>query len=172
MVSHRDQVLEIFEKHRATPGAPYNEAHFLDFLLPKPKKERTVYNSFRGLRRFNAFMEEIQYEFAICFSVKDREANYPLDKFISRVKELEKSPRSSLASLKNRTKAGAGWGALIFVDCILLAVAIAFWRNTWVTVALAAIAAPLNFWFLRFAAREKNYHARLGAKIENIGGHA
>ncbi|HEY9181735.1 MAG TPA: hypothetical protein VIQ99_00965 [Gammaproteobacteria bacterium] len=38
--SQRAKVIELFEKHRAAPGAP----------------PRAVYDSFRGLRRFNAFV--------------------------------------------------------------------------------------------------------------------
>lgn len=167
MVSHRDKVLEIFEKRRRAPGAPYDEAHFLDFLLQNPKKKRAVYNSFRGLRRFNAFIDEVQSEFAICFSMKDREANYSLEKFFGRVKELQAAPRSSLASLKNRMQAGPGWGPLVIADGFLLVAAIGFWRNVWVSGALAVVAAVLTFLFLRFAANEKSYHSKLLAKIEN-----
>ncbi len=72
----RTRIIQLFEKHRAAPGAPYDEGHFLDFLLRDPKKERAVYNSFSGLRRFNAFLDEVQYELGVCFSLDDRDANY------------------------------------------------------------------------------------------------
>jgi hypothetical protein len=49
--SQRAKVIELFEKHRATPGASFDEQHFLDFLLRGPRKTRAVYDSFRGLRR-------------------------------------------------------------------------------------------------------------------------
>ena len=105
----RDRVVELFEKHRATPGAPYEGDHFLDFLLAEPKGKRAVYNSFRGLRRFNAFLDEVQYEFAVCFSLEDRETSYPLEKFVARVLELQESHRGSLKSLDHQARAGAGW---------------------------------------------------------------
>jgi hypothetical protein len=50
MVSLRDRVVAIFEKHRIAPGTPYEEDHFPDFLLPHPQKARAVYDSLRGLR--------------------------------------------------------------------------------------------------------------------------
>lgn len=101
----RKKIIELFEKHRATPGAPCDEAHFLDFLLAKPKSKRAVYNSFGGPRRFNAFVDDVQYEFAVCLSMKDRNENYPLAKFVSRVLELQKSRCGSLKSLDNQVKA-------------------------------------------------------------------
>jgi hypothetical protein len=84
----RSRILELFEEYRAVPGAPFDESHFLDFLLAEPKKREAVRNSFRGLRRFNAFIERVQYEFAICFSLADVEANYSLEKFAERVTQL------------------------------------------------------------------------------------
>jgi hypothetical protein len=79
MVSLRDRVVAIFEKHRIAPETPYEKDHVLDFLLPHREKTSALYDSFRGLRRFNAFIDEIQDEFAICFSMKDRDANYSKD---------------------------------------------------------------------------------------------
>lgn len=167
MAAHRDTVVALFEKHRATPGAPFDEAHFLDFLVAHPKGKGAVRNSFRGLRRFNAFLDDVQYHFAICFSIKDREANYALDRFVERVKELETSRRSSLASLKNQIKAGPGWMAVFVADFVLVVVAAVASRiGVWALTAVVAVAILLNGAFLKFAAREKRYHARLLARIE------
>jgi hypothetical protein len=165
-MSHRDKVLAIFEKHRFAPGAPYDDGYFLDFLLPEPKKRGALYDSFRGLRRFNAFLDEVQYEFAICFSVEDRDANYSLDRFVDRVKELEKSRRSSLASLKNRIRAGIGVNVVFFANFCLVIPAIFARNNTWALAVLIAIAVIINAWFFRFSARAKAYHARLLSKIQ------
>jgi hypothetical protein len=167
MASHRDKVVALFEKHRIKPGTPYDEDHFLDFLLHEPKKKRAVYNRFRGLRRFNAFIDEVQYEFAVCFSLKDHDANYSLDKFVDRVKELETSHRSSLASLSNQIQAGPGWNFVVIVNFILLVVAIWLRNSTWAIVALIGAAAFLNGWFLWFSRRTKTYHARLLTRIED-----
>ena len=167
MASHREKVVALFEKHRIKPGTPYDEDHFLDFLVHEPKKKRAVYDSFRGLRRFNAFVDEVQYEFAVCFSLKDRDANYSLDKFVDRVKELETSHRSSLASLNNQIQAGPEWNLVVVVNFILLVVAVWLRTRTWAIVALIGAAAFLNGWFLRFSRRTKNYHARLRARIED-----
>jgi hypothetical protein len=161
-------VIELFERHRATPGAPYDEQHFLDFLLPKPRKARAVYNSFRGLRRFNSFLDNVQMEFAICFSMKDRDANYSLDRFVERVAELEKSRRGSLVSLKNQVRAGAGWHAVVLANLLLVVIGSMLRATGWAIVVVVVVAVLLNTLFVRFARRSNAYHARLRARIEDL----
>ena len=164
--SHRSTIVELFEKHRATPGAPYDEHHFLDFLLTDPKKPGVVYNSFRGLRRFNAFMDDVQLEFAVCFSLKDREANYSLPKFLERVIELQKSSRGSLTSLRNQIDAGPGWMVFVVGNFILLVVGIAVRNSGWALAVVVSIAVVINGAFARFAWNARSYLDRLQAKIQ------
>ena len=88
------RVLELFERHRATPGAPYDPARFLDHLLAEPRKPRAVHDSFRGKWRFHAFLDDVQMEFAVCFNNKDRESDPSLEGFVARLEELRGSRRS------------------------------------------------------------------------------
>jgi hypothetical protein len=165
----RERVLQLFEQHRAKPGAPCDAAHFLDFLLPVPKKRRAVYDSFRGLRRFNAFIDSVQYEFAVCFSLKDREANYSLDAFVHRVMELQQSRRGSLMSLDHQARAGAGWQALIVLDFVLLILAVWLKGSFGALVAMATVAIAVNAWFLWFAWRARTYLVRLRTRLQSAG---
>ena len=164
--SRRRRVLELFEKHRALPGAPYDEARFIDYLLANPNGERPVHNSFRGLRRYNAFIDDVQYQFAICFSQKDFAANYSLSAFLDRVRELEQSRRGSLASLKNQTRAGPGWFPLVVCDLILVFVASMLRSNVWLLAMVVGVAAAVNAWFLWFAWKSRTYLTRLPRRIE------
>lgn len=166
MSSDREKILELFEKHRAAPGSSFDESNFLDYLLSNPTSKRAVYNSFRGLRRFNSFLEEVQSEFSICFSLKDREANYALSKFIERVAELREEPNSSLASLRNQIKAGPGWHVLYLLNFILILLLVWLSKFPWIFGPLILCVVLLNLWFLRFAFRERVYHLRLLDKIE------
>jgi len=166
--AHRAKVLQLFEKHRMTPGAPYDESHFLDSLLPAPEGKRAVFNSFRGLRRYNAFIEEVQYEFAICFSVDDRDANYPLAGFIDRIIELERSRRGSLASLRNQARAGPEWQVLVIGNLLLLVAAAWLKNSTWPPIAAAGLAVVFNAWFFRLKSRARAYHLKLLSRIEDL----
>jgi hypothetical protein len=118
----QDAVLQLFERHRAAPGTPFEESRFLEFLLAHPKEKRAVHNSFSGLRRCNAFISEVQLHFSIGFSLKDFEANYSLARFAQRVAEFQASRRASLASLRNQKRHGFGWGTVFVATC---------WRSLW-----------------------------------------
>jgi hypothetical protein len=169
MTTAQDRIIQLFEKHRATPAAPYDESHFLDFLVAEPAHERAVYNSFRGLRRFNAFIDDVQLEFAVCFSTEDRDANYSLQRFVHRAIELQASRRGSLKSLNNQIKAGPGWHVLVIADLGLLVLATWAKGSVWAVAALCAFAALVNLWFCRFTWRAKAYLLRLRARIEAAG---
>jgi len=163
----RTRVLEIFERHRATPGTPYEESHFIDFLLADPQKEGAVANSFPGLQRFNAFLDEVQIELGICFSLADREANYPLDKFVARAIKLQRSRRGSLRSLENQIRAGAGWGPLIVANFLLLVIGVSVRHMAWALAAIIALAAITNVSFFIFARREQAKLIKLRRRIQS-----
>jgi hypothetical protein len=162
----RETVLRLFEQHRATPGAPYAAEHFLDHLLANPARKRAVYDSFRGLRRFNAFLDAVQYEFAVCFSLKDREANYSLDAFVHRVMELQQSRRGSLMSLDRQAAAGAGSQVLVVANLVLLIAGVWLKDLAWALALLVGLAVALNGWFFWFTWRARAYLARLRIRIE------
>jgi hypothetical protein len=129
-----------------------------------------VYDSFRGLRRFNAFVYDVQLEFAICLSQKDREANYSLTKFVERVAELQASRRGSLTSLKNQVRAGPGWRSLVVGNIVLFTLTAGLWRYGWPAVIVVVVAVLMNGAFLRFANSERAYFERLRARIDEAGG--
>jgi hypothetical protein len=161
----RATILSLFEHHRESPGAFFDESHFLDYLLASPAGKRAVNNSFRGLRRFNAFIDAVQYEFGICFSLADREANYPLEKFAARVEALRASRAGSLRSLENQVRAGPGWQVLVLADFIFLVLA-GYLRPSLLALSLLAMLAIVtNVWFAMFAWRAKAYLSRLRARI-------
>lgn len=161
----RDEVLALFEKHRKTPGAPFDDEHFLDYLLKVPNQTRAVYNSFSGLRRFNAFIDEVQLHFSVYFSVEDRDANYSLSKFIQRVEFLQTSRRSSLASLRNQLKRGFGWNVVVVLNFLVLVGLGAFHRNLVVAAFFVALAVLVNGGFLWSYLSDRSYNRQLLAQL-------
>ena len=161
----RQRILELFEQHRELPGAPFDEAHFLDFLMAEPKNVGAIRNSFRGLKRFNRFVDDVQYEFAVCLSLDDRESTRSLSNFVERIENLERSRRGTLRSLKNQERAGAGWQVIVIADLMLLALAIVF-RTPWVAVPLVLVALFITARFYLFAKEGATYLRRLRQRIE------
>lgn len=162
----RHKVLAAFERHRETPGAPFDEGHFVDFLIASPKTKHAVHDSFGGLRRFNAFIDEVQYEFAICFSLEDRDADYSLAQFVERIEELQRSRRGSLASLSNQERAGAGWNVVVVADFALVLIGIGVRDHSWGLASVLVVALVVNVAFFVFARKAGAYLRRLRARIE------
>jgi hypothetical protein len=161
------RVLELFERHRATPGAPYDPARFLDHLLAEPRKPRAVHDSFRGKWRFHAFLDDVQMEFAVCFNNKDRDSDPSLERFVARLEELRASRRSTLASLRYQQALPFGWAPVVVVNLFGFAaasVAFALWRP----LAIAVVAAVLlaDAWVARWWWRQRAYLERLAARLE------
>lgn len=160
-------VLELFEKHRKLPGEEFDPEYFFDFLVREPKGKGAFRNSFRGLRRFNAFWDDVQLRFGVCFSVKDRETDYSLERFCERIEELQHSKRSSKASLRNRAKYGFEWSIFVFLNTILIGLAVAvsgiFLLATTIWVGIAYI----NYKLVASYLKEKRYINILGSKIDS-----
>ena len=163
----REVVLSIFNRHRAMPGAPFDESHFTDYLLANPKGENPIHNSFRGLRRYNRFIKEVQLHFGICFSLKDFESTYSLQKFLDRIEDLKRSPRGSMASFRNQEKAGFGWGVVFVGNGIGLAVLVpAFAVSLVLGSVFAAFLLTANAAVLWFHFRWRTYQQRLLALLQ------
>jgi hypothetical protein len=165
MTDTREGVLALFEAHREKPGAPYEESHFLDFLLAEPRQRRAVYDSFKSLRRFNAFLGELQWEFAIFLSGRDRDANYSLSRFVERVDELRVRPISSLASLRGPMK-GKVEGIVLVGLLLFWLPAVALRDHIVIASALFACGTALLVFFLLIYRRERSYLTRLHQKIK------
>ena len=162
----RERILELFEAHRARPGAAFDEAHFLDFLIPEPERIGAVRNSFNGLRRLNRFIDEVQLEFGVYFSVNDRDANPSVEQFIQRIEKLQQSRQGSLRSLTNQERRGVNWTAILIADVLLAALAVGLYPTWWLVVPVILVALALTGWFLRFVRRERQYLQSLRQKIE------
>lgn len=160
-------VLELFEKHRKVSGAEFDKEYFFDFLMKGPKGKGAFRNSFSGLRRFNAFWDEVQLEFGVCFSIKDRDSDYSLNDFCARIEELQKSKRSSKASLRNRAKYGFEWNIFVFCNVVLIGLA-ALVNSIYLLASVVWLGiAYLNYKLVSSHLNEKRYIKALEAKIHN-----
>lgn len=158
-VKHR--ILAIFEKHRKSPGVEFDENHFIDYLLPQPKNKGAFRNSFSGLRRFNAFWDEIQLEFKVCFSLSDRDKNFSLDRFTTRVIELTLSKKSSVAALRRQMKFGFEWNIFIFGN-LLLFIPVPFLNKlTYLLYAYVAFIVFVNIMLINRYLKDKKYLQKL-----------
>lgn len=173
----REKIIEIFEKHRKTPGAPVNEDRFLEFLLDPP---RNIRNSFGGLRRYNAFLRDVQMEYGVCFSHEDHEKKWPLEKFIKRVEEKMKNPAASKAlatKLLKRERSSIMGGVMAAIMLFALGsylVMPLFAVLAGLTGISLLMAVPVVLWLILSALifslifKSIQYHKRLKDKIDTL----
>jgi hypothetical protein len=162
----REEILAIFERHRQTPGAEFSESHFIDYLLAHPKGNRSVHNSFRGLRRYNKFVEEVQMHFGIYLSIKDWEANRSLAKFVQRVSELQSSRRSSLASFRSHVRRGFGWNTVVVLSFIGAVASYVLWQHSQVaSIFVLLVLLAGNALALKAYLHWRSYHRALEARL-------
>jgi hypothetical protein len=156
----QNRVLVLFGEHRESPLAPFDESHFLDYLVDPPNSLGGFRNSFSALRRYNKFLDAIQLDFSIYFSGKDRETNFGVEKFVFRIEQLRRNPNSSARSLSNAIK-HSDTPIIVFGNLISVVVLFAVSGIPLVFFVLLAAVLVLNVLGARFIARSRRYQQRL-----------
>jgi hypothetical protein len=67
----RTKILEIFQEERQKPDTNFEESHFLDFLTFPPHRKDNIKNSFKGVKRYHQFMDKLELDFEICFTLSE-----------------------------------------------------------------------------------------------------
>jgi hypothetical protein len=161
----RERVLVIFEEHRETPGAAFDEAHFLDFLLAAPEKKRAVYDSVAGMKRLDAFLDQIQLEYSICFTHAERNANFALDAFVERVVALAEAPRTSMVSFQGLSRPFFDWPVAGVGNVVILLAVLALLDRPWIVAIIVAIGLALNGLWLWSRRRYAQYRQQLQRQL-------
>jgi hypothetical protein len=161
------KVIEIFNKYRKNFSDKFEPSQFLDFLLVNYTHSGDFRKSFLGLHRFNNFLDEIQMFFGICFSIKDREANYSLDKFCERIEYLIESLRSSKASFRNRSNSHFDFNFFTIVNLLFILFILAIFENFLFLTFVLIVFFIINYFFIESYFKEKKYIKELYLKIYN-----
>ena len=98
----RDEILSVFKEQRQSPGADFDEAHFLDFLIASPSVKNGVKNTFKGARAYYNFFRAIELKFGICFTLSDADKYYKLDQFVLKVSDRIGNSRGNKKIIRDR----------------------------------------------------------------------
>jgi len=105
----RDVVLGIFEQVRQRPKEPYEPERLLAYLTePAPAKGRRVADTFAGRRRFVRFMNAVQLELGICFTLEEWESGFGLDDMVTTAVAKIGNPARGLRLARQRLEAARG----------------------------------------------------------------
>ncbi len=167
----RERILKIFQQNRKNPNDVFNEDYFLTYLIPNPSQNHNlkfIHNSFKGNNRHNNFLNDIQIEFGICFSFKDKDKNYKLEEFIERVNNLILNKKASRAALNYRLKHIFHSGRFITQNLVILLFISFLWTINITTKIIAVlIFLTFNLGAIYFYQKEKKYLNKLKERIIN-----
>lgn len=153
-MSVESKIIEVFETCRQAPNSPYDSARFLDFLVKNPKSNKSIKDSFLGVRKYNAFMNAAQLEFGICFSNEDYDKAWSLEKFSERVEEKMKNPGAVRTLVKKRIGRSQKIlvGNTIFISIFIAAICIYVFVPAFAVLSaflgFSLIAVPLLIWLV------------------------
>lgn len=101
----RHRILSIFELTRQSPGAPFESERLLAFLTDPPASQgRRVADTFAGRRRFVRFMNAIQRDAGICFTLEEWDRGFGLDELTQLVARKAARPEQGLRLAQQRVK--------------------------------------------------------------------
>ncbi|WP_258099124.1 hypothetical protein [Marinoscillum pacificum] len=154
------QTLEIFQRNRQTPNAEFNESRFLDFLLTPPTSKNNIKNSFKGVKRYYRFFEDVELTFGICFTLSDQDRFYSVDQFVKKTKERIGKGRGNKMIIQRRLDQKKNYSIHIILTFIFLVV-ISFLRFHWTSVIVGVGYSTAMWWILSNELRTKQHDKKL-----------
>lgn len=122
----RAKLVELFETHRETPGAAFDDSTFLDYLLAKPAGRGAIRNSVTGLGRLHRFIRDVELDQGICLSDDELERDWSSFELAKRVRHKRKNPGAGLRFVAERLAKeqsafmqGALWLNLIVIVAVV-----------------------------------------------------
>lgn len=94
----------LFEKHARVAGDFYADAPFLHRLLAGAKNIQNVRNSFRGICRLNAFLDDVQVETGVCLGLNDGEKDWTPQGLADHIDAKKANPAAQKMLVEKRMK--------------------------------------------------------------------
>ncbi|MEO1256369.1 MAG: hypothetical protein AAFY41_15980 [Bacteroidota bacterium] len=160
----KPHIIGIFQRNRQTPNADYDESRFLDYLLKPPTSKNNIKNSFKGVRRYYRFFEDVELTFGICFSLSDQDRFYSVDQFVKKTKERIRKGRGNKMIIERRLEEKDNYSIHIILTLIVAAV-IFFLRLHWITVIVGIGYSIAMWWILSSELRTKRHNKKLNEII-------
>jgi hypothetical protein len=105
----REVIVRLFEAAREAKGAPYEPERLLAYLTapPAPTGRRAV-DSFAARRRFVRFMDSLQLELGICFTLGEWERGFGLEDLVRAAEKKLSAPARQLRLAEKRLRGARG----------------------------------------------------------------
>lgn len=160
----KSQIIEVFQRNRQTPNGDYDESRFLDYLLNPPTSKNNIKNSFKGVRRYYRFFEDIELTFGICFSLSDQDRFYTIDQFLKKKNERIGKGRGNKQIIQRRLEEKEHYYIELGLTAALAI--IVFFLGLHIITLLAAIGYGIAIWWIVSSKlRDKRHNKKLNEVI-------
>ncbi|TGV03785.1 DUF3021 domain-containing protein [Flavivirga rizhaonensis] len=160
----KNKILEIFKSERSNPSSDFNENHFMDFLTNPAHQKNTIKNSFRGVRKYYRFMDKLELEFGICFSLSDLDKYYSVDKLTKKVLERIKKGKGNKMILQRRNEEKEKY---IFETVLLLIlIGMFYWQGlNWISILTTILFGLVIYWILSSKIYNKAHIKKMNQRL-------
>ncbi|WP_316819295.1 hypothetical protein [Pedobacter nyackensis] len=163
----KDKILEQFSKSRKDPNAYFEESHFLDYLTSPEHRKDSVKNSFKGVRAYYRFMNALELEFGICFTLPDLDKYYSVDTLTKKVIERISKRPGNLMILKQRNTENERY--FFEIGLILILIGVYAWLGIHlVTIVTAIVIGIIIYWIVSSKIHNRNHNKRLTIRMHSI----
>lgn len=160
----KDKILEQFSKARQNPNAYFAESHFLDYLTSPEHRKDSVKNSFKGVRAYYRFMNLLELEFGICFTLPDLHKYYSAEGLTKKVIERISKKSGNLMILKQRNSENERYFFEIGLISILIGLYV--WLGMhWVTIITAIVVGIVMYWIVSTKIHSRSHNRRLTIRM-------
>ena len=153
-------ILNLFEQTRETPGAYYDKAHFMDYLVDPPTNKDNIKNSFKSARKYYTFFEAIELQFGICFTLADQDKFYSLDKFVAKTKERIDNSRGNKMIIRQRMAEKHTY-YFEFLLTIILTLFVSYFKIHPVSIILTILWGIAIWWLVGSKLKDRRHNSRL-----------
>lgn len=160
----KEKILEIFMQERQNPNAYFKESHFLDFLTFPPHRKDNIKNSFKGVRKYYRFMNNLELQFEICFTFSDLDRSYSVDQITKKVKERIGKRRGNIMIIKRRIEEKETYYIEIFLIILLVIIYISWGINLFSILLTFGFGFAI-YWILSSKLNTRKHDQKLKLKI-------
>ena len=160
----KNKILEIFKSERSNSSADFNENYFMDFLTNPAHQKNTIKNSFRGVRKYYRYMDKLELEFGICFSLSDLDKYYSLDKLTKKVLERIKKGKGNKMILQRRNEEKEKY--IFEIVLLIILVGIFYWQGiNWISILTTIIFGLVIYWILSSKIYYKSHTKKMNGRL-------
>ncbi len=160
----KEKILILFQNDRQRPNTFFDESHFLDFLTYPPHKKNSIKNSFKGVRKYYRFMDKLELEFEICFSLPDLDKYYSVDSLTTKIQERIQKRNGNIKILKRRNEEKESYLIEIILTSIIVATYVCLGFH-WLSLVLTVIFGIVICWILGSKIHNRQHNQKLSLKL-------